>query len=80
MTEKEHELIVMMLAGQSMRVKAILDILRSREIISGDDFQMFEQVAYETTAEEMYLAVAEQYREFAVKLGLPDPIPNLEKS
>ena len=80
MTTQEHELIVMMLAGQMMRFKAIIDILRSRELISGDDFEVFEKIAYETTAEEMFRAVGEQYKEFALKLGLPDPLPNLEIS
>jgi hypothetical protein len=80
MTTKEHELIVMMFAGQMMRFKAIIDILRSRELISGDDFEMFEKLAYETTANEMFQAVAEQYKEFALNLGLPDPLPNLEIS
>jgi hypothetical protein len=80
MTTKEHELIVMMLAGQMMRIKALIDILRSRELISGGDFEMFEKLAYETTAEEMFQAVGEQYKEFALKLGLQDPLPNLEMS
>ena len=77
MTTQEHELIVTMLAGQMMRFKAIIDILRSRELISGDDFEVFERLAYETIADEMFLAVREQYRESAVKLGLPDPLPDL---
>jgi hypothetical protein len=76
MTTEEHELIVMMLAGQVMRTKAILDILKSREIISGDDFEAFEKIAYETTAEEMYLAVGEQYRESASKLGFGKLLPH----
>jgi hypothetical protein len=80
MTTQEHDLIVMMLSGQMMRIKAILDILRSRDIISADDFEAFERIAYETTAEDMYLAVGEQYREFASRLGLPDPLPNLGRS
>ena len=58
-----------------MRIKAIIDILRSRELISGDDFEVFERLAYETTADEMFLAVREQYRAIRRKTRFAGPSP-----
>lgn len=75
MTPNEHKLIVYMLAQQTVRFKALLELLRARGILENDDFAAFEHLAEAQSGDELLAAIAEQYTEFAVSLGLQDSLP-----
>jgi hypothetical protein len=76
MTAKEHQLIVYMFAQQTIRFKALLEILKARGILEADDFMAFEHLAHEQMGPELTVAVIDQYTEFAKGLGLEDQLPH----
>jgi hypothetical protein len=55
MTRKEHVLILAMLTRQQMQIKIILDLLRSREIVSGDDLKAFDFAVRQDTYSSLAL-------------------------
>lgn len=75
-TPEEHKLILWMLAQQTVRFKALLELLRSRGVLENDDFAAFEHLA-ESQSDEILAAVAEQYIEFGESLGLQDSMPKI---
>jgi hypothetical protein len=69
MTREEHLLILTMLTRQQMLIKVILDLLRSREIVSDDDLAAFDFAVRQDAASNLvllrqvkvvYLRVAEE--------------------
>ena len=70
--------MVFMFAQQTMRIKALLEILRSNGILEKDDFDVFERMVYHEMSDEMFSATAAQYTEFASSLGLQDSLPKTE--
>ena len=75
MTENEHKLMVYMLAQQNIRLKALLEILESRGILEENDFDAFELLARQQMGDDMMLATMNQYREYAMLLGLQESMP-----
>ena len=75
MTEDEHRLIVSMFVQQSIRFKALLEILKSRGLLEGDDFAAFEDLTQKQVGDEMLRATIDQYTEFAKDFGLQDSLP-----
>jgi hypothetical protein len=75
MTENEHKLMVYMLAQQNIRLKALLEILETRGILEENDFDAFEHLAREQMGDDMMLATMNQYREYAMLLGLQESMP-----
>ena len=78
MTEKEHKLVVFMLAQQTLRFKALLEVLKSRGVLEEDDFVAYEHLAkeMEDQTHENFLTTIDQYTSFAQALGvesLPKP-------
>ena len=82
MTAKEHTLMVHMFARQTMLVKAVVEMLRSRDILEPDDVDAFEALVRETEHRdlEIFRAVANQYSKFAEGLGLEDDLPKPRNS
>lgn len=75
MTENEHKLVVYMLAQQTIRLKALLEILESRGILEENDFDAYELLARQQMGDDMMLATMTQYREYARLLNLQDAMP-----
>lgn len=75
MTENEHKLVVYMLAQQTIRLKALLEILESRGILEENDFDAYELLARQQMGDDMMLATLTQYREYAKLLGLQESMP-----
>lgn len=76
MTREEHMLILTMLAKQQQTIKAMGDLLRSRDLASEDDLKAFEFAATQDTpanavllrrVKGFYLRMA---RQFGVQTGL----------
>jgi hypothetical protein len=72
MTPKEHQLVITMLMRQSEAIRVLGNVLKSREIIQGDDLAAFEAALhYDAPANVVELQkVAEQYQVVAKALGL----------
>lgn len=76
MTPNEHRLIAFMFAQQTIRFKALLELLKSRGIVEADDFLAFEHLAHEQMGDQMMEVVIRQYTEYATTLGLQDQLPH----
>lgn len=79
MNANEHKLMVYMFVRQTMLLKAFVEILRSRNILQGDDVEAFEELvrSQERVSREIFASVADQYRAFARELGLEQNLPNV---
>ena len=74
MTDKEHELMIMMFTRQTLYVQMLIDVLKSNEIIQGDDIPAFDFAARNDPASvDAFLRVNEQYQRFAQAMGLELP-------
>lgn len=74
MTDKEHELMIMMFTRQDFYIQMLLDMLKTNGIIQGDDIPAFESVArYNPESSALSLCVNGQYQRFAKVLGLTLP-------
>jgi hypothetical protein len=76
MTREEHLLMVTMLGRQQLYIKLLIDVLKSREILSPGDLQAFESALRQDAASidavlrelrELYL---NQARQLGVETGL----------
>jgi hypothetical protein len=72
MTRDEHLMVLTMLARQQMQIKLILDVLRSREIVSGDDLKAFDFAVRQDAESKLSLLrqVKEVYLAAAAEVGL----------
>jgi hypothetical protein len=77
MTSKEHTLIVHMFARQTILIKSILEMLKSRDVLEDDDVAAFEALVRETEHQdrEILHATVNQYTKYAEGLGLGDDLP-----
>ena len=68
-----------MFAQQTIRFKAILELLRSRGLLENDDdFEAFEHLVQDRMGDDLIGAVIEQYTAYAKDLGLQDSLPKPE--
>jgi len=74
MTPTEHTLIVHMFARQTLVINALVEILKSRDILQDDDVNAFEALARQTD-QDMDHAVVSQYSRYAKELGLEGDLP-----
>jgi hypothetical protein len=72
MTKQEHLLMITMFAKQLQTTKILLQIMRSREIITADDERAFQSLVNEDSAGNAALMrdAANAYAGFAIKLGI----------
>jgi hypothetical protein len=76
MTPTEHTLIVHMFARQTLVINALVEILKSRDILQDDDVNAFEALARQTDQDmEIFHAVVSQYSRYAKELGLEGDLP-----
>jgi isopentenyl phosphate kinase len=74
MTDKEHALIMMMFTRQTMYIQMLIDMLKSKEIIQGDDVPAFDfAVRSDPDSVSLLREVAGLYRSFANQLGMEIP-------
>lgn len=73
MTPKEHSLMIFMFARQTMLIKSLVEMMKSRGVLEDDDWVAFDafvrnqEVAQQSKVSD---AVAKQYQEFAQALGV----------
>jgi hypothetical protein len=74
MTDKEHALIMTTFTRQTQYIQMLIDMLKSKEIIQGDDVAAFDSVVRSDPASvSAFLRVTEQYHSFANQLHLELP-------
>jgi hypothetical protein len=63
MNEKEHKLIVFMLAQQNARLMALVEALKSKGVLETDDLRAYERLIYEqeNLSPQLFAGVAIQY-------------------
>jgi ACT domain-containing protein len=78
MTADEHTLMAHMFIRQTMLIKSVVEILKSRDLLHGDDLSAFESLVRQTelSDKEIFHAVVAQYTAFATELGLQDDLPH----
>jgi hypothetical protein len=73
MTQKEHTLMIYMFAQQSMVIKSLVEILKSRNVLDDGDLDAFDALVlrHETLNENGVIDhVAKEYQGFAKTLGV----------
>ena len=77
MTPNEHKLMVHIFARQTMLIKSIIEMLKSRDVLQDDDVDAFEALVRETEHQDLAIfhAVANQYTTYAEGLGLGGDLP-----
>jgi hypothetical protein len=80
MSPEEHLLIVAFFMKQNQSIKILLDILRSRGIITGDDAKAFEfsQMQDVGSNAALFDQVKQSYQTIARPLGIRTGLENLE--
>jgi hypothetical protein len=77
LTRKEHLLFLAFFTKQQRHINIIVDMLRSRGILSGDDPAAFRFAASDASSTAaLFSAVKADYLRLAKQLGVP--LPNLE--
>jgi hypothetical protein len=81
MTAEEHGLIVLMLARQTLQIRALKNALQSHGIVSDDDFKAFAAFEFHPPVQSNPVVVQtlQIYLEAAKALGLDVPIEGPEK-
>lgn len=81
MTIEEHSLLILMFARQAILIKALVDILKSHELLTDEDIKLFDSYALESETEKPRLAqmVAELYSAIAKTQGLDVPVESAAK-
>jgi|GEM_PF-5105001 len=81
MNENEHRLMVFMFAKQMTVITSLIEILKSRAVLSDDDLKPFQAlvVSQEKSSHEILDSVIGQYTEFASLLGLRGSLPHVQK-
>jgi hypothetical protein len=79
MTPKEHALVLALFAKQNQFIKMLLDILKSRGILTGDDARAFEfSQSVDAVSNAALLDEAKaKYLELAKGLGIQTGLENL---
>jgi len=82
MTANEHKLMVFMFTRQTMLLNAFAELLKSREILQGDDVEAFEALvrAQENLDRAVLQSVSSQYTSWATLLGLANDLPRADKA
>lgn len=72
MTKQEHMLMITMFAKQLQTTKILLQMMKSREVITADDERAFQALVNEDSAGNTALMqdAANAYAGFAIKLGI----------
>jgi hypothetical protein len=70
MTQKEHDLIVMMFAAQSLRMRVLLDVLEAKGTVSKEDFQNQEQAVFQNMGSTLHEFAKSEYQRYAHQLGM----------
>ncbi len=70
MTQKEHQLMITMLAQQFQALTLIVEILQSRDVLQGDDLAAFASLPQAPLPALFH--VADSYRQVAQLLGVGD--------
>lgn len=74
MTEKEHALVIMMFTRHTQHIQMLIDMLKSKEIIQGDDVPAFDfAVRNDPNSVDALHEVSGLYRSFANQLGMEIP-------
>ena len=74
MTENEHALVIMMFTRQTQHIQMLIDMLKSKEIIQGDDVPAFDfAVRNDPDSVDALHEVSGLYRAFANQLGMEIP-------
>jgi len=81
MTENEHKLMVFMFTKQMMVITTLIEVMRSRGVLTNDDLVPFQSLvqSQEDADPEILFSVASQYKEFAKVLGLQGNLPQPKK-
>lgn len=79
MTPKEHELMIYMFAVQAMLIKTLANILQSKDYLSDEDLEPFNNAnfALESLEPRVSETLLRTYVEAARKLGLDVPVKGL---
>ena len=56
MTDKEHELMIMMLTHQALYIQMLIDLLTGKGIAQGDDIPAFDSVTINNSANDCRLS------------------------
>lgn len=77
MTRDEHTLIAHMFIRQTMLIKSLVEILKSRGLLERGDLEAFDALVRQTelSDKEIFHAVIDQYKSFARGLGLQGDLP-----
>ncbi len=74
MTDKEHELMIMMFTRQALYIQMLIDLLKNKGIAQGDDIPAFDSVTINDPANvSVFLQMNEQYQKFAQSMSLELP-------
>ena len=76
MTRQEHSLIIAMFARERMYLKSVLDLLKSRNIIEGDDLPaFFSSVRFDSEKmADLIHATKTEYAQMAAMMGITEAI------
>lgn len=79
MTPKEHALVLAIFAKQNQFIKVIIDMLKSRGLLTGDDAQAFEfsQTIDAKSNAALFAEAKAKYLELAKGLGIETGLENL---
>ncbi len=81
MTPDEHRLMVFMFSRQTLLINALVEMLKSRDILQDDDVHAFESLARQTKQDmKIFNGVVSQYSRYAKELGLEDDLPKPQTS
>lgn len=72
MTRAEHALMIAMFVKHQMFIKMVIEVLKSNELVSGDDLPAFEfRVNADASGrDELFEAMTKLYVEAATRLGI----------
>ena len=80
LTREEHLLLIALFVKQSQNIKILLEILKSRDILTGDDSRAFEFSVLQDmpSNDALFREGKAKYIQLAKGLGIPIP-PEIEK-
>jgi len=71
MTAQEHKLVMAMFTAQHHLISTLIDVLKSRDLLTDDDLEAFAAVNRAVSLPESAEKVGALYRETARKMGVP---------
>jgi len=73
--------MVFMFSRQTLLINALVEMLKSRDILQDDDVHAFESLARQTKQDmKIFNGVVSQYSRYAKELGLEDDLPKPQTS